>query len=121
MPAIYKNPDAFAVKSFLPEFVFKYLASSKSEISNSDDIKMWKVPNEFYDGFKKFLLTQKDEFKDAAAIPDLRQFEDEIKNQAGLVLQNSTDGSKAIPENDNYMLQAIKLIKTNKKVEDYKE
>ena len=121
LPAIYKNPDAFAVKSFLPEFVFKYLASSKSEISNSDDIKMWKVPNEFYDGFKKFLLTQKDEFKDEASIPDLRQFEDEIKNQAGLVLQNPVNGAQVISENDNYIKEAIKLIKTNKKVEDYKE
>ncbi|MBK8887362.1 MAG: hypothetical protein IPN46_12790 [Saprospiraceae bacterium] len=47
LPAIYKNPDAFVVKSFCLS-LYLNIWLLKSEISNSDDIKMWKVPNEFY-------------------------------------------------------------------------
>lgn len=121
LPQVYKNDKAFAVKSFIPEFVFKYLAAGKFKTPKDlSTLKSMNLPLDLFTSFRDFLNSKKEDLGDINQLPDLNGFDYDIKQQIAILLFRNENTTKGLKQNDSFVETAIQIIQTNKKVEDYK-
>ena len=105
----------------MPEFVFKYLAANKHIFPKSElEFKNTKIPLDLYAAFKSFLLSQKDAFPNESTLPNLIDFEYDIRQQIKNILYRELNNKLSVAEGDEFIAEAIRVISTDKKPADYK-
>lgn len=120
MPEIYKNPKAMLVRSYLPEFVFQYVARNQNVLEQYKSDKSGPLDNDIFSAFNKFLLNKKEDFLKQSDIPDLKGFEKEIISQIQTLNHSNVDQSDLISKDDEFLKVAIDVIQTNKVIEKAK-
>lgn len=120
MPEIYKDPKAMLIKSYLPEFVFQYVARKQKIMVEANSANVLPLNKEIYTALHKFLTNKKDEFPNERDIPDLKGFEKEIKSLIQ-VLTAPNDPNNEKYEDDEFVQSAIDVILTSKTLEKPKK
>lgn len=122
LPEVYKNEKAFGIKSFISEFVFRYVASHR--VLFPKDYSLFQnmtMPKSLYSDFEAFLKENKKDLGDFEKLPPVVGFEKDIRQQIATLIYTKDVNWKATNQHDVFIDKAVKIISANKVVADYKK
>jgi carboxyl-terminal processing protease len=115
MPEIYKDETAFEIRSFIPEFSFRYLIKHRHryQVTNKPElIKSFEID------FRNFLMLKlKDSDIDISDLPLNGYWPDVSDHMKAYLEQNRTH---ATIKNDDFLKKAIEVIQQDKTPKDFK-
>lgn len=114
MPEIYKDETAFEIRSFIPEFSFKYLIGN---VQKFKEINKTEPSKSFESDFRKFLEQKlKDSGIDISNL-SLKGYWPEVLDQMNEYLERNK--SSVTIKNDLFVKKAIEVIQQDKTPKDY--
>lgn len=120
LPEVYKNESSFEIKSYIPEFVFRYLTKNKNKFPKDyTTFQSTALPTNIFSEFEIFLNSNMKVAETNGV--SLSGFELEIKQQITTFLYRGDKDKKTQVLNDPYVEKATSIISSDKKVADYKK